>query len=171
MLSPDQQMVIDWLYEYGTLKRSQLVRLLSHKVPKTAYRSIQNMLNHGLIFSPSREIDFVGLDNDAVCDIKVITAIWVLLKFGVEPQNHYHAPYPAQIYFVKGNSSYEICVIKSGEESLSKLLRPKLDHKFIIVIEDVELIKTLILPDNSSCLFALYKESSPEPEISFVRGV
>lgn len=169
MLLPDEHLVIDWLSEYGALKHKQLKGLLSHKPMKTVERFLYLMSKRTLLFSPPGT-GYVGLDNLVEHDDRVVLAVWVLLKFHVEPQNHYRAGHPSQIYFVKGVFSYEICVIRRGDEYLTKLLRPREKHKFVLIIEDEEQISMLDLPD-SDCLFALVRDraESSEPDISFIQ--
>jgi hypothetical protein len=167
MLLPDEQNIINWLTEYGTLKRRQLEMLLHNKPVNTAIRIIRKMIDRALIFSP-HGTGFIGLDNITMPDEKILDAIWVLLKFEVEACNHYRTQYPAQVFFIKGVFSYEICVLRAGEEHLTKLLRPKPDHKFIIVIENEAQISKMVLPDNA-CLFAIIQASDEFPIIQFLQ--
>lgn len=96
-------------------------------------------------------------------------AIWVLLQFidQVDPRAHYPATYPAQVYFLKENTGYEIVVLYEGEEHQVKLLQPDEDLKYIIVVPNTSMIPRLKLPD-APCLFATIDfEGEDEPEVHF----
>lgn len=169
MLLPDEQNVISWLTEYGPLPKRQVEGLLSYKPDKQKLGILRNMIQRAIIYSPAGT-DCFALDHFSVPDDRMVLAVWVLLKFQLAPKNHFRAVGPSQIYFVKASASYEICVIYPGEEHLTKLLRERPEHKYILVIEDQAQIAKMVLP-KAPCLFAVAKKTSgAEPEIQFIRG-
>ena len=72
--------------------------------------------------------------------------------------------------FLKGTVGYEIITLDPGEEHILRLLTPKKDTKYIIVLPERDMADRLFLPD-APCLFALVKESEgAEPAITFYGG-
>ena len=74
---------------------------------------------------------------------------------------------PAQIFFIKEDTGYEIIVIDDDEDHLLRLITPKKKTKYIIVVPDMRMVEHLELPD-AACLFATVKNTGEkEPVITF----
>ena len=74
---------------------------------------------------------------------------------------------PAQIAFLKGNTTYEIVVIYENEGRLLKLLQPEEDLKYIIVLPRSSMAASLRLP-KAPCLFATVDyNGQEEPTVTF----
>lgn len=171
MLLQDEQYVIKWLTQYGSLPKAQVMRLLKDKSPATAEKIIRN-LKRELIISDISGGYYLGIDPMAQPDQRTILAIWVLLKFiaDVEPMAHYQAAYPSQIFFLKENIGYEIVVLYDGEQHLARLLQTQEDIKYIFVLPHISMAKQLLLPD-APCLFATVDyNGQEEPEVRFYTG-
>ena len=170
MLLEDEQNVVRWLSQYGSLPKTQVIRLLHNKPPQTAERIIRNLKKEQQV----TEIGgyYLGLDKISKPDQRLILAVWVLLKFvdRVGPQAHYPASYPSQLFFLKENIGYEIVVLYDGEQRLTRLLQPQEDLKYIIVVPHVSMIPTLFLP-KAPCLFATVDfDGQEEPNVTFYAG-
>jgi hypothetical protein len=61
MLLQDEQYVIRWLTQYGALTRTQVIRLLRDKPPKTADKIISNLRRQFMLAEISGGY-YVGLD-------------------------------------------------------------------------------------------------------------
>ena len=80
---------------------------------------------------------------------------------------HYPASYPAQIAFLKGNTSYEIVVIYENEGHLLKLLQLEEELTYIIVLPHISMLSSLRLP-KAPCLFATVDfAGEAEPIVTF----
>ena len=93
----------------------------------------------------------------------------MLIQFieSVDPMAHYPATYPAQIAFLKGNTTYEIVVLYENEGHLLKLLQPEEDLKYIIVLPHSSMAASLRLP-KAPCLFATVDyNGQEEPTVTF----
>lgn len=168
MLLQDEQYVIKWLSQYGALLKTQLVQMLQ-KPTRTAEKIIKNLKKELKVEDVGNGY-YIGLDAMSLPNQRMITAIWVLLKFidKVEPMAHYPATYPAQIFFLKENVGYEIVVLYENEDSLLRLLQPEDDLKYIIVLPHIELAKKIKLPRNMNCLFATVDyNGEEEPNVHF----
>ena len=167
MLLQDEQHVVKWLSQYGALTKTQVMKLLQR--PKSAAEKIINNLYKELMVSSVGGGYYLGLDRMSRPDQRTIIAVWVLLKFidYVDPMAHYPAVYPAQLFFLKENTGYEIIVLYEGEGAKLKLLQPEEDLKYIIVLPHISMAKNLKLP-KAPCLFATvdYK-GADEPEVNF----
>ena len=170
MLLQDEQYVIKWLSQYGALRYEQVLRLLD-KPPSTAEKIIRNLKKWHYITDIER--CYLGIDPTVRPDPKTIEAVWVLLKYGSEvaPLEHFPAAYPSQLFFLKQQAGYEIIVLAADEGHLLKLLQPEDDRKYIIVLPDIHMARSLRLP-RAPCLFAVQKEAADgkEPQISFYIG-
>ena len=105
-------------------------------------------------------------------DQRMVSAVWVLLKFidQVGPLDHYPASYPSQIFFLKNNVGYEIAVLYDGEQHLTRLLQPGEDMKYILVLPNVNISRELMLP-KAPCLFATVDYAGgDEPGVTFYSG-
>lgn len=167
MLLEDEKYVINWLSQYGVLTKKQVIRMLM-KEEKTAEKIIRNLKKEMKVFEIGGGY-YLGLDEICKPDRKMLLAVWVFLKFAeqVEPMAHYPAVYPSQLYFLKENMGYEIVVLNEGEESLTKLLQPQEELKYIIVLTNEKMVKNLYLPDCPCLLATVEFAGEDEPNIMF----
>ena len=171
MLLQDEQYVVRWLTQYGTLTKTQVIRLLRDKQPKTAEKIIANLKRQLMVQEISGGY-YIGMDPVTKPDQRMITAIWVLLRFidQVEPMAHYTASYPSQIFFLKNDVGYEIAVLYEGEQHLTRLLQPDDDLKYILVLPHIQMARELKLP-KAPCLFATVDYAGgDEPGVMFYGG-
>lgn len=172
MLLEDEQHVIKWLSQYGALPKTQILQMLYNKPRSTAEKIIRNLKRNMQITDVGGGY-YLGLDGLCKPDQRMILAVWVLLKFinVVDPMAHYPATYPAQLFFLKENTGYEIVVLYEGEQHLSKLLHPQDDDtKYIFVLPNIQMASQLVLPA-APCLFAMVEFNGEEiPEVLFYRG-
>lgn len=168
MLLQDEQYIIKWLSQYGTLTKTQGIRLLKDKPVSTAEKIIRNLKRDMRITDVGGY--YLALDEMCKPDQRLIIAVWVLLQFidQVEPLAHYPAVYPAQIFFLKENVGYEIVVLYDGEQHLMRLLQPQEDDlKYIIVVPHISMAQSLYVP-KVPCLYATVDfEGREEPHITF----
>ena len=171
MLLQDEQYVVRWLTQYGSLTRTQIIRLLHYKHPNTAEKIIGN-LKRQLMISDISGGYYLGMDPMVKPDQRIISAVWVLLRFidQVEPMAHYPASYPSQIFFLKQDIGYEIVVLYDGEQHLTRLLQPDEDLKYILVLPHIQMARELKLP-KAPCLFATVDYAGgDEPDVTFYTG-
>ena len=168
MLLQDEQYIIKWLSQYGTLTKTQVIRLLKDKPVSTAEKIIRNLKRDMRITDVGGY--YLALDEMCKPDQRLIIAVWVLLQFidQVEPLAHYPAVYPAQIFFLKENVGYEIVVLYDGAQHLMRLLQPQEDDlKYIIVVPHISMAQSLYVP-KVPCLYATVDfEGREEPHITF----
>jgi len=164
----DEQYVVRWLTQYGALTRTQIIRLLHDKPPKTAEKIIGN-LKRQLMISEVSDGYYLGIDPLVQPDQRMISAVWVLLRFidQVDPMAHYPASYPSQIFFLKRNVGYEIAVLYEGEEHLVRLLQPDEELKFILVLPHIQMARELKLPKAPFLFATVDYAGNDEPNISF----
>ncbi len=170
MLLQDEQNVLRWLTQYGALTKTQVIRLLKDKTPRTAEKIIRNLQKQFLI-SDVRGGYYLGTDPMGQPDQRIILAIWVLLKFidRVDPMAHYPASYPAQLFFLKEDMGYEIVVLYDGEQHLLRLLQPDEELKYIVVLPHISMARELRLP-KVPCLFATVDYAGKEePDVIFYK--
>ena len=171
ILLQDEHNVFMWLSQYGTLTRTQVMRLLRDKPPKTAGKIIRN-LKRQLLITESSDSFFISADPPSKPDPRMISAVWVLLRFidGDKPVEHYPADYPAQIFFLKNNIGYEIVVIYDGEQHLTRLLQPEDGLKYIIVAPNIQVLQECKLP-KAPCLLATVEDNGgDDPGVTFYSG-
>jgi len=167
MLLNEEKLVIKWLSQYQVLLYSQVVQMLHDKTPAVADKIIRNLKREHRIFDLPG--GYLALDPLAEVDHRMIMAVWVMLKFikNIEPMAHYPATYPAQIYFLKGETGYEIVVLLEGEQHLTKLLQVEDDTKYIFVTPNIDFSKSMVRP-NVPCLFVTILDSGEgHPEVTF----
>ena len=168
MLLQDEQYIIKWLSQYGTLTKTQVIRLLKDKPVSTAEKIIRNLKRDMRITDVGGY--YLALDEMCKPDQRLIIAVWVLLQFidQVEPLAHYPAVYPAQIFFLKENVGYEIVVLYDGEQHLMRFLQPQEDDlKYILVVPHISMAQSLYVP-KVPCLYATVDfEGREEPHITF----
>jgi len=170
MLLQDEQYVVKWLTQYGALTKTQVIRLLKDKKPRIAEKIIRNLKRQFMV-SDIRCGYYLGTDSMTQPDQRIISAVWVLLKFidKVEPMAHYPASYPSQLFFLKEDTGYEIVVIYEGEQHLIRLLRPEENLKYIVVLPHIAMARELKLP-KAPCLFATVDYAGKdEPDVIFYK--
>ena len=170
MLLQDEQYVVRWLTQYGVLTKTQVIRLLKDKPPRTAEKIIRNLKQQFMV-SDIRGGYYLGADPMEQPDQRIILAVWVLLKFidRVEPMAHYPASYPSQLFFLKEDMGYEIVVLYDGEQHIARLLRPEEDLKYILVLPHITMARDLKLP-KAPCLFATVDYAGKdEPDVIFYK--
>jgi hypothetical protein len=168
VLLQDEQHVVRWLAQYGALIRTQIIRLLHDKPPKTAEKIIANLIRRLMISEISGGY-YLGADPMVKPDQRIIAAVWVLLRFidRIEPMAHYPASYPSQLFFLKDEVGYEIAVLYEGEQQLVRLLQPDEDLKYILVLPHIRMADGLRLP-KAPCLFATVGYAGgDEPNVVF----
>ena len=167
-LMEDEQLVLRWLSQYGPLSKGVLHRLLYYKPFETKKRILAGMKRRRYIC----EIQggkYFAVDKYDKPVPKMQTAIWVLLQFSeqIQPDHHYQASIPSQIFFLKGKLLYEILVLNEGEDHLVRLLQPQENTKYIFVVPNMEMAENLVLPD-APCLFAMVEPTDrEEPKVTF----
>lgn len=167
-LMEDEQLILRWLSQYGPLSKNVLRRLLHYKNTETRDRILAGMRRRRYIY----EIQggrFYAVDKYDKPVARMQTAIWVLLQFSkqIQPDHHYQATVPSQIFFLKGKQIYEILVLHEGEEHLVRLLQPQRNTKYILVVPDMAMAENIQLPD-APCLFATVEPTDKEePKVTF----
>ena len=171
MLLDEERYVVQWLSQYGALQKTQVIRMLN-KPKRTAEKILQN-LHKQLMIADLAGGYFIGLDNLCQPDYRMITAVWVLTEFidKINPLSHYPATYPAQLFFLKDNTGYEVLVIREGENDLLRFLKPEEDLKYIIVLPNVQLFSELKLPKGNFIFATVDFKGKSEPEVSFFAEV
>lgn len=170
MLQTDEQFIIKWLSQYGALTKKQVIRMLHDKSPGTCEKIIKN-LRRQMRISELVGGYYLAIDEMSPPDQRIITAVWVLLRFitHIEPLAHYPSSYPSQLFFLKDEVGYEVVVLYEGEEHLMKLLQPQDDLKYIIVVPHVGMVPQLRLP-KAPCLFATVDYAGrDEPLVKFYK--
>jgi len=164
----DEQLVLRWLSQYGPLSKNVLRRLLHYKNTETRDRILAGLRRRRYIY----EIQggrFFAVDKYDKPVPRMQTAVWVLLQFSqqIQPDHHYQATVPSQIFFLKEKQIYEILVLKEGEEHLVRLLQPQKNTKYIIVVPNMEMAEDLPIP-KAPCLFETVEPTEKEePKVTF----
>ena len=164
----EEQMVLHWISQYGAILQEQAICLLHHKHRATAMRIIRGLQKQHLISYIHGGL-YIGASPLSKPNQKIIDAIWVLLQFitNINPMDHHPASYPAQIYFLKENSGYEILVLREGENRLPTLIEPGEDMKYILVVSTPEMIPVTSIPD-APVIFATVEYTDTEhPRVLF----
>ena len=167
MLLQEERYVLKWLSQYGTMTRAQVIKMLQ-KPEQTASKIIRNLVREQRITELNNG-EILALDELCKVNAKMDLAIWILLQFAdkVKPLSHYPATHPSQLFFLKQNVGYEVVVLYEGEEYLARLLPASAEVKYIFVVEDVEMIPRIPLPE-AKCLFATVEyQESDEPLVRF----
>ena len=167
MLLQDEQNVVKWLSQYGALPKTQVLKMLQ-KPQSTSEKIIRNLKKQMQVADVGGGY-YVGLASFCQPDQRTLVAVWVLLKFidYVDPMAHYPAVYPAQIFFLKENTGYEIVVLYEGESNLLKLLQPDDDLKYIIVVPHISMASSLKLPKAPCLLATVDFHGKEDPEVTF----
>lgn len=172
ILLKEEKLVVDCLSRYGCLKWEQMEQLLNYKKPEVIQKIFLGLKKRQIILED--EDGYVMIDPRATKDHDVILAFWVLLKFmsQINPNEHYPANYPSQIYFLKNKVEYEIMVVSDGNEHLIRMLFSENRNnsndeedmtKYIFVVSSRDSIEQFkepgIIPqsaiDNKQVLFAV----------------
>ena len=167
-LLDEERLVVTWLSQYGALPKGLITRLLYYKSSDTVGRILMGLKRRKYI-TQLRNNQYYAIDKVGEPKPRMIAAIWVLLEFvqQVDPTSHCQAASPAQIFFLKEKTAYEIIVLYEEEDHLVRLLQPQGNTKYIIVIPNLEFADKLILPD-APCLFAILEPTDREaPKVTF----
>ena len=167
-LLPDEQNIVRWTMQYGPLPKALINRLLYQKTERMCKKMLSNLQKWNYGTSLLGDLYF-GTDRFCTPDQRVIQALWVLTRFAsqVDPNAHYPANPPAQVFFLKDGTGYEIIVLQKYEEHLVRLIQPTEKTKYIVVIPDVSVMDRLQLPDASFLFATLDFSSGIEPKITF----
>ena len=167
-LLEDEKHILYMLAQYGPLLIPQLHKFLHNKTNHQQARIVKNLRRYHYAYAIG-DGRYLGADPVGKPDPKNVDAVWVLLQFidNIEPTGHFAANIPAQIFFMKDGIGYEIIVLYDDEDYLLRLVQPKKDTKYIIVIPDMKMAESIDLPD-APCLFAtIEKGPEKEPIITF----
>ena len=167
-LLPDEQNIVRWIIQYGPLPKVLIYRLLHQKTERMCKKMMSNLQRWNYGVSLLGDVYF-GTDRFCTPDQKVIQALWVLTRFAekVDPNAHYPANPPAQVFFLKDGIGYEIIVLQKYEEHLVRLIQPTKGTKYIIVVPDVSVMDSLQLPEASYLFTTLDFCGGLEPQITF----
>lgn len=168
VLLEDEQNVLRWLSQYGPLHKIQIRKLLHYKSDVAAKKIVQSLRRNRYI-TVLEDGDYFGVDKYCHPDPRMVTAVWVLLKFGsqVLPSAHRQADIPSQIFFLKDGTPYEIVVLYEEEDHLLRLLTPHGGVKYIIVLPSMDMADLLTLPDAPYLFATVQPSEGPEPVITF----
>ena len=167
-LMEDEQHVVRWLSQYGPMSKGMIRQLLYYKPSETVGRLLAGLKRRRYI-TPLENNRYYAIDRYCEPKQRMITAVWVLLQFirQIDPGAHRQAEAPAQIFFLKDKTAYEIVVLYEEEDHLIRLLQPQEDTKYIIVVPNTEFADKLQLPD-APCLFATVEPTTQEsPKVTF----
>ena len=168
MLLPEEKTIMYCLSQYDSVPMEQAIMFLHHKPKQTAQKIIRGLRKQNRI-SFLLGGTYIGAGPISKCDPKTEEAIWVLLRYidQIGPMDHRKADYPGQIYFIRSGCAYEIVVIREGEQTLTAMLHPRENMKYIIVVPNESMIPMVRLPD-APCMFAVVRyEDNDIPEVSF----
>lgn len=168
MLLQEEQYIIRWLSQYGTMTKGQIIKLLPEKSPQVTEKIIRGLQRQNRIYHVNGT-DYYSLDPQYRADPRVIQAIWVLTRFAdkVAPRDHHPGNYPCQLFFLKENYGYEVLVLEDGERVKTRMLLPEENTKYIIVLPHISMAIECQLPD-APCLFCTMSyEDGEEPMMKF----
>lgn len=173
-----QDVVMTIINKYGTLPKKQLKQLCSFSDSKGISDRVFATATKRLMYT--KEIVetgggyYLGLPK-ALPDELVIRALWVFISGfaqDVPPSQHRCGDYPGQVFFVKGNCTYQIMVVQDRLEheiSLFPPLRPRENKKYIFVVSSFDREKYIepYLPSDAPCVLATVTNTESEPEVKF----
>lgn len=146
----DERLVKQWLSMYGALPRMQIMKLLNKNKISDATNLIKGLVRRGELYEQDGGV-FLALDPRQRMSERIIKALWVLIYYRekIEPDNHYPADFPSEIYFLKDNQEYEIFVLNKGEEFKLNHLKRREGVRYIIVVPTIEesYISSLAIPN------------------------
>jgi len=184
-LLKEERLIMRCLSLYGCLKKEQLIKLVANK-GEAKTKIYEGLKKRGYV----EEFDgnYVRLDPKTNADERTISAFWVLLDYikKIDPNAHYRADYPSEIFFMRENMMYEIISIFSGEEYLLKSLflenrynsQEEQDRmKFIVIVQSPDSIEACIssipstIIENGQVVFAVleYPDGSDEPKVEYYK--
>ena len=152
-LLSDEQLVVQWLSQYGPMPIELVRAWLSYKPQNIQDKILKNLLIHGFVYQVAGNI--LTIDPTAVTPNKdIVLAGWVLSQLdGIDPHAHYPARYPAQIHFLSQRFGVDIMVIHPDSDHLMYLLESNEHLKYIFVIEDLAQLP-LAVPDGLPYMIA-----------------
>lgn len=152
-LLSEEQLVVQWLSQYGPLPIDLVRTWLSYKPQNVQDKILKNLLIHGFIYQVAENI--LTIDPTMVIPNEdIVRAGWVLSRLdGIDPHAHYPARFPAQIHFLSHQFGVDIMVIHPGSEHLVYLLESSEQLKYIFVIEDIAQLP-LAVPDDVPYMIA-----------------
>lgn len=185
-LLKEEKLVINCLKIYSCLRWEQLMALMPNKPEETAQKILVGLKKRQYIVED--EAGYVKLDPRTEPNQKTISAFWILLKYfdKINPDAHYAADYPSEIFFLRDNVQYEIVVLNPNEENLIKMLflenRNSSDAeedaiKYIIVVPETGTIEKCLknIPEkvleNKQVMFATvdYNFDTGKPNIQYYK--
>lgn len=174
-----RKILLECVMKYGFLEKRQLVRFASllgynSEIVSTAINSI---MKEKILFM--NENDDISLTPNTLKSHSTIDAFWVLCEFAkvIDPQNHFKAQYPSDIFFIRDKSQYEIMVPKPGDEFLiniikekNSVLREEDKIKLIVVVEDENQLNAAIpYTSDINIMFAQILNKDKEyPSVNFI---
>lgn len=152
-LLKEEKLILHCLSLYECLRWEQLIKLINNKPRETAEKIIIGLKKRQYIIED--EAGYVKLNPNTEPDQKNINAFWILLERirKINPEAHYIANFPSQIYFLQDNNQYEIISLNLNEENLVKMLflenRNNSDNendatKYIIIVPNVDSIENCL---------------------------
>jgi hypothetical protein len=168
MLLPEERTIMYCLSQYESILMDQAIKFLHTRPKQTAQKIIRGLRKQHRI-SFLHEGSYIGAGPISKADSKTEEAIWVLLRYidQIGPMDHRKADYPSQIYFIRNEVSYEIIVLRAGEQRLTAHLHPREGLKYIIIVPDESMIPAVRLPD-APCMFATVTYGDGDiPEVTF----
>ena len=107
-LLSDEQLVVQWLSQYGPLPIELVRTWLSYKPQNIQDKILKNLLIHGFIYQVAENI--LTIDPTTVIPNEdIVRAGWVLSRLdGIDPHAHYPARFPAQIHFLSHQPLYPV---------------------------------------------------------------
>lgn len=143
----EEQLVIKWLSQYGALPIGLIREWLFYKPNTIQDKIFKNLLTRGFIYQPSENI-FTIDPTQTIPNEDIVLAGWVLARFkDIDPQAHYPARYPAQIHFIDNNYGVDVMVVHPGMEHLLYLLEPQEQLRYILVIQNMDMLSMPISDD------------------------
>lgn len=175
MLLKEEERVLQWLKHYGTMDKRQVRCLLHECTDGFVSRMLTRLKREGYLFE---RYGYISADPRCTVDRRMNDALWVLSRYAgqIGPADHYPADYPAQIFFIKGTTGYEIVVLTREDAHLTRLLRPRMDQdgeedmKYIIVLPHISMRHEIALPDAPCMLVTLDYSSGDVPGVNFYTG-
>lgn len=141
---------------YRNLSTVQIYRMFPEK-PETVVLTIIKNLVHDSRLILDQGLSLVYADEEAKSqpDYDVIQSFWVLLDFWDSVEYHSAGEYPIKISFFANQEDYDIFYANAQDESVIKHVlqrKQKFDSRKLIVIEKLQQIETLSIPDAIYCV-------------------